>query len=158
MIKCPLLKSPASLTALCLTVLFPFVAHAAPVPSQPTANPGVLSLSLSANSFATLNGRLYLSDLRSSSFPVSQTYPESSDGLSYGSTPVSLRLSPSIVILFDGWLRLIRLDLEYSIRNNIQGASDSREQNRPNPIRRPSYWVGAILLAAVTCALNVVTD
>jgi hypothetical protein len=140
MTHCSLLKSPASLIALCLTVLFPVLGQSAPVPSQPTVTPGALSLDLSSNIFATLNGRLYLSNLRSSTFPVSQTYPESTDDSSYASTPVNLRLSPSIVMLSEGWLRLVRLDVEYSIHNNIQGASDSREQSRPDPLKRPTGY------------------
>lgn len=150
MTHCSLLKSPASIIGLCLTVLYPFIGISAPVPSKPVVTPGALSLDISSNIFTTLNGRFYLSDVRSSAFPIAQTYPVPADTASYASTPVSLRLSPSVMVLADGWLRLIRLDLEYSIRNNIQGAINSREQNRPVPLRRPGGYDNELTEAYLT--------
>ena len=97
--------------------------------------PGALSLDLGPSLFATLNGETYLSALGGSHFPIAQTYPEVRSTDTYTSAPIELRLSPSLTLLSDGWFKMTRFDVEYSLRGNVSGASNDTEGNRP-PLQR----------------------
>ncbi|MGB0648235.1 MAG: hypothetical protein ACPGQS_13710 [Bradymonadia bacterium] len=104
--------------------------------SSLSMTPGALSLDLGPSLFATLNGETYLSVLGSSHFPIAQTYPDPLSTDSYTSSPLELRLSPSLTLLNDGWFKVARLDMEYSLRGNAGGTNNATEGNRPPPLQR----------------------
>ena len=131
-------------------LIIPTFAVSAPIGSNPTVQPGALSVVLSPNTFVSLNGSFYLSDTRSSRFPIAQTYPNTNTSSNFTTSPLSLRLSPSFTVLADTWVKLLRFDLEYTLRTNLQETENSTEQNRPVPLRRQAEYDHELTEAYVT--------
>ena len=125
----PMLKSPNVGLLLIVMLMIPSLSAADPAGSKPTMKPGTLSLGLSSNTFVSFNGSLYIADTRSSNFPIAQTYPEPNVTTNYATSPLSMRLSPSVSILADGWVKLIQLNLEYTLRTNLQNKNHSAVEN-----------------------------
>ena len=112
------------------------ISHAKPLTSQDDISPGALSIPTSESSFISLRGTLFMGDLQSSGYPVSEIYPETRRQDSLHLSGLELRLAPSFLLLADNdFVRLLQIHAEFSTSRNSPYGGNSNQSLRPQPIR-----------------------